>query len=125
MQSDGMAYAVKLTAVWHAFDVGGQSLPALRVDRLDVEAGARLAVRGPNGSGKTTLLHVIAGLLTPTRGCVEVDGVDPYALSPVARDRFRAERIGYLFQALHLVDPLTVFENVLCAVSFARTVPRA
>ncbi len=111
--------AIQLRAVRHAFEADGRQVPALYVEEFTVEAGGRLAIRGPNGSGKTTLLHVIAGLLRPDEGFVAVEGVDPYRLPGWKRDAFRARRIGYLFQALHLLDPLSAFENVLCAASFS------
>ncbi|KAB2969635.1 MAG: ATP-binding cassette domain-containing protein [Thermoanaerobaculia bacterium] len=96
----------------------------LELAALDVARGGRLAVKGPNGAGKTTLLHVIAGLLRPTAGLVEVDGENLYQLGEAARDRFRAPRVGYLLQALCLLEGLTALENVLVSATFSGTIPR-
>ncbi|WP_437979184.1 ABC transporter ATP-binding protein [Sorangium sp. So ce295] len=119
MTSGTTPLAVELRDLRHDFVLGdGRRVPALRLESLEIAAGERLVVRGPNGSGKTTLLHVIAGLLRPQEGRVYVDGVDLFGLSEAARDRFRARRIGYLFQTFCLLEPLSALENVLCAASF-------
>ncbi len=116
---------VWLKGLRHSFELGdGRMIPALRLDELAIGVGERLALRGPNGSGKTTLLHIIAGLLRPTEGQVKIEGTDLYALSQGQRDRFRARRIGYLYQAFYLLDSLSALENVLCAASFAGALPR-
>ena len=80
---------------------------------LSIDAGEFVAVKGPSGSGKSTLLMTMAGMARPTDGRVVVDGVDLYAASGQERARFRAERIGFVFQMFHLVPYLTVLENVL------------
>lgn len=87
----------------------------LRVPRFEAEAGSRWALVGLSGSGKTTLLHVLAGILRPTEGRVEVAGTDLASLKGAALDRFRGEHIGIVFQRLHLVRTLTVEENLLLA----------
>ena len=85
-------------------------VPAWRVD-----AGERCLVAGPSGSGKSTLLHLLAGLATPRKGAVRVAGQDLAGLSPTARDRFRGRSIGLLLQSFHLLDTLSVFDNVRLA----------
>ncbi len=89
--------------------------PVVAVDDVSVEvkSGEFVAVVGPSGCGKTTLLLVAGGLLKPNGGRVEIDGADPYQLSSEQRARFRAERIGFVFQQFHLVPYLNVFDNVL------------
>jgi len=82
---------------------------------LEVRPGEFVTVRGPSGCGKTTLLLVLGGMLRPTGGTVRVSGLQPYALDPPARARFRAQHIGFIFQMFHLVPYLTVLENVLLA----------
>jgi ABC-type lipoprotein export system ATPase subunit len=88
---------------------------ALDQVNLAVQAGEFLCVRGPSGCGKTTLLLTLGGLLRPTSGRVVIDGADLYALSAGERARFRAAKIGFVFQMFHLVPYLTVAENVLLA----------
>ena len=80
---------------------------------LALKARELVAVRGPSGCGKTSLLLTIGALMRPSSGLVRVGGDDPYALSPDERARFRAERIGFVFQQFHLVPYLSVLENVL------------
>lgn len=80
---------------------------------IQVNEGEFVVVRGPSGSGKTTLLLTIGGMLRPTSGKVSVDGKDLYALSVRDRAKFRAEKVGFVFQMFHLVPYLNVLENVL------------
>ena len=82
---------------------------------LEVTAGEFVAVRGPSGCGKSTLLTIVGGLGMPTSGLVVVGGEDLVAMGPAARARFRAERIGFVFQMFHLLPYLTVLENVVAA----------
>ena len=77
-----------------------------------VAQGEFVAVHGPSGCGKTTLLLVCGGLLQPGSGDVSVDGENPYQLPPESRSRFRAEKVGFVFQQFHLVPYLTVLDNV-------------
>ena len=80
-----------------------------------VGAGERCLVAGPSGSGKSTLLHLLAGLAEPRAGRVRVAGRDLAALPATARDRFRGRTIGLLLQSFHLLDTLSVFDNVRLA----------
>lgn len=79
------------------------------------EQGAHWLVLGPSGSGKTTLLHILAGILKPAAGKVEVAGTDVTRLDPAALDRFRGRNIGIVMQRLHLIGSLTVMNNLLLA----------
>jgi len=80
-----------------------------------VDAGERCLVVGPSGSGKSTLLHLLAGLAPPRAGRVRVAGMDFATLSPTVRDRFRGRSIGLVLQSFHLLDTLSVFDNVRLA----------
>lgn len=106
------------------FRAGGSVVIVLDVPRLTVPAGVAVGIAGPSGSGKTTLLNIITGILTPTAGEMQVCGVAVAALSPAERDRFRAERIGYVFQTFNLIPPLSALENVLLPMGFGACVPR-
>ena len=85
---------------------------------FSVRAGEWLAVMGPSGSGKTTLLNMIGGLDTPIAGRVLIEGTDIASLSGGELARFRAEKIGFIFQQFHLVPYLTALENVMLAQYF-------
>src|SRR5436305_14025116 len=79
---------------------------------LEVEPGELVAVVGRSGSGKSTLLHLLGGLDWPESGWVEVGGE---RLTPRGADALRARRVGFVFQAFHLVPELSGLENVLLA----------
>jgi putative ABC transport system ATP-binding protein len=90
------------------------------VDSLsfEIQSGEWVALMGPSGSGKTTLINVLGGLDTLTSGRVVVDGVDLAKLSENQLVRYRAEKIGFVFQQFHLVPYLTAVENVMLAQYF-------
>src|SRR5918996_5477622 len=96
----------------------GEWLPILDVPRLEVSAGEQLVIRGRSGGGKTTLLNVIAGLTTPDEGRVVINRTEVTKLAEVARDRFRARHIGFVFQTFNLLDGFTALENVLLGMTF-------
>jgi putative ABC transport system ATP-binding protein len=86
-----------------------------------IEEGEWIAIMGPSGSGKTTLINILGGLDTPTSGRAMVDGVDVGRLDESGLTRFRAEKIGFVFQQFHLVSYLTALENVMLAQYFHST----
>lgn len=96
----------------------GGRIPVLDIERFELGRGEQVVLLGSSGGGKTTLLNVIAGLRTPDSGRVLIDGVDVTALPEAARDRFRAERIGFVFQTFNLLPAFTALENVLLGMSF-------
>lgn len=99
----------------HAYD----GAEVLKVAAWQVEQGSQWLVLGASGSGKTTLLHILAGILKPTVGRVEVAGTDITALGAAALDRFRGRQIGIVMQRLHLIGSLTIMNNLLLAQYFA------
>src|ERR1700735_2909734 len=76
---------------------------ALEDVSFEVAAGEWIAIMGPSGSGKTTLLNILGGLDSPTSGSVVVDGVDLARFDEARLTRYRAEKIGFVFQQFHLV----------------------
>jgi len=98
----------------------GHLLHILNVRQFSVDRGEQMVLVGPSGCGKTTLLHVIAGISRADEGAVRIDGVDIVRLSEAARDRFRAAKIGYIFQTFNLLPGFTALENVLLGMTFAR-----
>lgn len=104
---------------------GGGLLPVLKIPEFSMEQGEQVVLLGQSGGGKTTLLNIIAGISQPDSGQVIVDGTDITKLIEPARDRFRAERIGIVFQTFHLLPAFTALENVLLGMAFAGKADRA
>jgi putative ABC transport system ATP-binding protein len=94
------------------------ALRALNGVSFDIAPGEWVALMGPSGSGKTTLINILGGLDTLTSGRVVVDGVDLAKLNENAIVRYRAEKIGFVFQQFHLVPYLNAVENVMLAQYF-------
>ena len=91
---------------------GETALTVLRDVSLTIPPGEFVAIVGPSGSGKTTLLGLLAGLDTPTRGRVILNGTDLSTLSEDARARIRGAQTGFVFQSFQLIPTLTALENV-------------
>jgi putative ABC transport system ATP-binding protein len=96
------------------------AVEALRLSEWKVAQGERWLVLGPSGCGKTTLLHVLAGLIRPSEGEVEVSGESLQRLDGARLDRWRATTVGIVLQALHLVRHLSVRDNLRLAQYLAR-----
>ncbi len=91
---------------------GDQNLVVLKEVSFTVEQGEFVAIVGPSGSGKTTLLGLLAGLDTPTRGKVILDGHDLTTMSENDRAQLRGEKVGFVFQTFQLIPTLTARENI-------------
>mgnify|MGYP001821516445 CR=1 FL=1 len=85
----------------------------LQLPEFTVRAGESIAITGPSGSGKTTLLLLIAGILLPEQGTITLDKTTVNQQSERWRRRFRAQRIGMVFQSFELLEYLSVLENIL------------
>jgi putative ABC transport system ATP-binding protein len=94
--------------------------PLLRIERLAIAAGERVFVHGPSGSGKSTLLSLLAGVILSQGGSLRVLGADLPRLPSAARDAFRADHFGIIFQMFNLVPYLSVLENVTLPCRFSR-----
>jgi putative ABC transport system ATP-binding protein len=112
-----METVVELTDLRYAWP--GAAQPVLDVSSLRIARGERLFVRGPSGSGKSTLLGLLAGVLVPQSGDVRVLGRDLGRLPGPARDRFRADHVGFIFQMFNLIPYLSVVENVRLPCGFS------
>jgi putative ABC transport system ATP-binding protein len=110
---------IQLRDVRKAYGEGKARQPVLRGVSLDIEAGELVALVGQSGSGKSTLLNIIGGLDRADEGTVILDGKDIAKLSDGELSRLRNERIGFVFQSFHLLDHLTVTENVLLPALFS------
>lgn len=97
----------------------GTRLPILGISEFTLQAGEQVALVGESGGGKTTLLNVISGITTPDSGDVIIDNTNVAKLSEPARDRFRALKIGFVFQTFNLLPAFTALENVLLGMSFS------
>ncbi|MEG0162541.1 MAG: ABC transporter ATP-binding protein [Mucinivorans sp.] len=95
------------------------SLEVLSGVSLTVERGEILAILGRSGAGKTTLLQIMSTLLTPTSGSVELDGQELTRLTGDRLSDFRARKIGFVFQAHHLLPEFSAMENVALAAQIA------
>jgi len=101
---------IQLKQVQFGYRVGAFRLD---VEGLCIEAQERVALTGPSGCGKTTLLNLLAGILAPTQGEIEVDGTCISGLNQEDRQDFRALHMGLVFQEFELLEYLTVLDNVL------------
>lgn len=111
------APAVRLCGLRYRWPGGARD--CLAIDALQLDAGERAFLRGPSGSGKTTLLSLVGGVILPQAGTVEVAGQGLGALSAGARDRFRADHVGFVFQLFNLLPWLSARDNILLACRFA------
>ncbi|MFN7316491.1 MAG: ABC transporter ATP-binding protein [Phycisphaerae bacterium] len=91
----------------------------LRVSSLVVQAGEQVLLTAGSGTGKSTLLNLIAGLMEPQSGVIEVAGQNVHGLRGAARDLFRGRSIGVVFQTFHLLQGFTAMENVMSAMLMA------
>jgi ABC-type lipoprotein export system ATPase subunit len=103
----------------------GERRTIVNVPEFRLSAGQQLGLRGESGSGKTTFLNLIAGILTADQGSILLGQKDMAKLREPARDRLRAEFIGYIFQTFNLLQGYTCLENVLLGMSFGPGANRA
>lgn len=117
MTGKGKADAVRMHGIGYRWS--GKGSFALDVNDFALRRGERLLLLGPSGSGKSTLLSLITGIVTPQSGTVRVLGTDLGQLGSAARDRFRVEHFGIVFQMFNLLPYGRVIDNVLLPLSFA------
>lgn len=108
-----MSSLVEALDIRRSYAVGARTLEVLRGVSLAIDEGGSTAITGMSGAGKSTLLYILAGLDRPTSGRVLYRGRDLYAAGDRERSAIRAQKIGFVFQAYHLLPELTVLENVL------------
>jgi putative ABC transport system ATP-binding protein len=118
-----MDAAIQLTDVVKTYPLGEGEVVA--VDHLDltIEYGEFVAVVGRSGSGKTTLLNLLAGIDRPTAGSLNVAGADLVSLSESGLAAWRGGNVGLVFQFFQLLPTLTVAENVMLPMDFAKRIP--
>ena len=111
-----------IIAVEHVFKSVSDSTGTLDILRdidFRLHRGETVAIVGASGSGKSTLLSIIAGLDTPSRGTVRLDGEDLFAVTEDARAALRARKVGFVFQSFQLLGNLTALENVMLPLELA------
>lgn len=104
-------------------NAGRDAITAVALDGLTIEPGERVGLIGPSGAGKTSLLYVLAGIEKPQRGQVVWNGVDLCTMGEGARDRWRRDHAGFVFQDFHLIGGMTPMQNVLAVTRFAQWRP--
>jgi putative ABC transport system ATP-binding protein len=115
--TDAAPDIVRLSSV--RFTWPGRGAFSLAVDAFALPARQRVLLIGPSGSGKSTFLSLLCGILAPQSGSIEVLGTDITKLGASARDGFRAEHFGIIFQMFNLLPYGTVIDNVLLPLRFA------
>jgi len=110
---------IRLEGLTRTFHVGGRPVYALRALDLEIDAGAYVSIMGPSGSGKSTLLNLLGCLDRPTSGSYALDGQQVAELDEAALTQVRRHKIGFVFQAFHLVPRLTAAGNVELPMMFA------
>ena len=112
MEETAAELMIEATGVQKVYAAGGLRVRALRGVDLGVRRGEMVAIMGPSGSGKTTLLNVLSGLDDLSGGEVYVDGESIKSMSDRRRTRFRAEKMGFIFQSYNLIPVLSAIENI-------------
>jgi putative ABC transport system ATP-binding protein len=103
---------IELQHISKWYNIGGKPSFVLKDINLKIDEGEFLSVMGPSGSGKSTLLNIIGMLDTPSEGRYEFAGQSVYDLKEKHRTELYKKNIGFIFQAYHLIDELTVYENI-------------
>ena len=118
-----MGHAIEVIDVVKAYPLSAGEVTAIDQLSLEITDGEFVAVVGRSGSGKTTLLNLLAGIDRPTSGTVRVAGADLATLSESDLAAWRGRSVGLVFQFFQLLPTLTVVENVMLPMDFARTIP--
>ena len=115
-----MAALIELQQVRRTYQVGEEPVHALDGVDLQIDEGEFIAIVGTSGSGKSTLMHMLGFMDRPDSGQMRFEGRDVTRLSASAQATIRARKVGFVFQAYNLLPRLTVTQNVLLPVTYAR-----
>src|SRR5690606_25818418 len=103
---------IELRNIFKWYNVGGNRSFVLKDINLSIEEGEFLSIMGPSGSGKSTLLHIIGLLDEPNEGAYSFQDEDVFKFKEKKRSEIYKQYMGFVFQAYHLIDELTVAENI-------------
>lgn len=116
---------LKATDISRKFPVGeGEEFWALKHISLTIPKGKLTILRGRSGSGKTTLLNILSGLDQPSEGQIYMEDTCISDLSEAQRDKWRREKIGYVYQSVALIPMMSAYENVEFSLRLSRTLPQ-
>ncbi len=124
MEETAADFMIEAAGVQKVYAAGGLRVRALRWVDLGVRRGEMVAIIGPSGSGKTTLLNVLSGLEDLSDGEVYVDGESIKGMSDRRRTRFRAQKMGFIFQSYNLIPVLSAIENIELPLLVAGSKPK-
>lgn len=111
---------IELQGITKEYGHGEEKTRVLKGVSFSIQKGEFVAIMGPSGSGKSTLMHIIGALDTPTQGTYRLDGGDVSSLAPEELTQIRKTKIGFVFQAFHLLPRATVLRNVSLPLIYAR-----
>ena len=114
---------IRLEKISRYYQVGSETVNALKDFTLEIQSGDYLSVMGPSGSGKSTLLNQLGLLDTPNSGSYTINDLETTQLGEAERAQLRNKKIGFVFQAYHLIDRLTAVENVELPLTLIGTDP--
>jgi len=109
-------------SIYKSYRMGAAEVKVLKGVNLAVEKGEFVAVVGASGSGKSTLLHILGALDRPDKGVVKFEGRDLSRFGAAELNRFRNKMVGFVFQFYHLLDELTVLENVFLPTMASKSI---
>lgn len=113
---------LKAENVHKSYRMGATQVNVLKGADMAVHEGEFIAIIGASGSGKSTFLHILGGLDRPDKGAIRFNGRDLNRMKARELNRFRNEKVGFVFQFYHLLDELTVLENVMLPSMISRSV---
>src|SRR5438876_7008337 len=112
-------YTVRTIDVKRSYEMGSETVHALKGVSISINRGEYISIMGPSGSGKSTLFNMVGGLDKPSEGKVYIDEVDIAQLDSYELAWMRCHKIGYIFQTFNLIPVMTALENVMMPMIFA------